>query len=68
MVKIITVTDPMPNAYVPVLKGNEKFAAAINEALAAAQADGTISELAIKYFGVDTTNPSGSEESETTEE
>ncbi len=58
-VKIITVTDPMPNAYIPVLKGNDKLAAAVNEALEAAKADGTLSDLAVKYFGVDTTDPSG---------
>ncbi len=53
--KVITVSDPEPNAYVPVVKGNEKLVAAINEALAQAKADGTLSELAIKYFDVDTT-------------
>ncbi|MBO6158584.1 MAG: transporter substrate-binding domain-containing protein [Firmicutes bacterium] len=53
--KVIVVSDPEPNAYFPVLKGNEDLVAVINEALAKAQEDGTLSELALKYFDVDTT-------------
>ena len=54
-VKIITVSDPEPNAYIPVVKGNEDLVAIINEALAQAREDGTLSELSLKYFDVDTT-------------
>ncbi|MBO4887247.1 MAG: transporter substrate-binding domain-containing protein [Firmicutes bacterium] len=53
--KVIVVSDPEPNAYVPCLKGNEDFIAVVNEALAQAKADGTLSALALKYFDVDTT-------------
>ena len=54
-VKIIIVSDPAPSGYVPVLKGNSKLVAAINEALQKAREDGTLSELSLKYFGVDIT-------------
>jgi cystine transport system substrate-binding protein len=54
-VKIIIVSDPAPSGYVPVLKGNGKLVAAINEALQKAREDGTLSELSLKYFGVDIT-------------
>ena len=54
-VKIIVVSDPAPSGYVPVLKGNEKLLAAVNEALQKAREDGTLSELSLKYFGVDIT-------------
>ncbi|MBQ7058229.1 MAG: transporter substrate-binding domain-containing protein [Firmicutes bacterium] len=53
--KVIVVSDPEPNAYVPCLKGNEDFIAIVNEALAQAKTDGTLSALALKYFDVDTT-------------
>ena len=53
--KIVITSDPEPNAYIPVVKGNEQLVEVINEALQQAQEDGTLSELAIKYFGVDTT-------------
>lgn len=53
--KVIVVSDPEPNAYVPVVKGNEELVNVINEAIAKAKEDGTLSELAIKYFDVDTT-------------
>ena len=53
--KIIVVSDPEPNAYIPVLKGNEEFIQVVNEALAKAKEDGTLSKLALKYFDVDTT-------------
>ena len=54
-VKIIIVSDPAPSGYVPVPKGNSKLLAAINEALQKAREDGTLSELSLKYFGVDIT-------------
>lgn len=53
--KVIVVSDPEPNAYIPCLKGNEEFIKVVNEALAQARADGTLSALALKYFDVDTT-------------
>ncbi len=55
VLKVVTVSDPEPNAYVPVVKGNEELVKVINEALEAAKKDGTLSELAIKYFDIDTT-------------
>ena len=44
---------------IPVRKGEDSASllTAVNEALAAARADGTLSELSIKYFGEDRTNP-----------
>ena len=53
--KVIVVSDPEPNAYVPAVKGNEALIAVINEALDQARKDGTLTELAIKYFDIDTT-------------
>ena len=53
--KVIVVSDPEPNAYIPVLKGNEDLVKVINEALEAARVDGTLSDLALRYFDVDTT-------------
>lgn len=53
--KVVVTSDPEPNAYVPVVKGNEQLVEVINEALQQAQEDGTLSALALKYFGVDTT-------------
>ena len=53
--KIIVVTDPAPTGHVPVLKGNEQLLNAVNEALKKAQEDGTLSELSLKYFGIDIT-------------
>ena len=53
--KVIVVSDPEPNAYIPALKGNEDLIQVIDEALEAARQDGTLSDLAIKYFDVDTT-------------
>ena len=54
-IKIIVVTDPAPSGYVPVPKGNEKLLAAINEALQRIREEGLLSELSLKYFGVDIT-------------
>ena len=53
--KVIVVSDPEPDAYIPVLKGNEDLVKVINEALEKARQDGTLSALAMKYFDVDTT-------------
>ena len=48
-------SDPAPTGHVPVLKGNEQLLNAVNEALKKAQEDGTLSELSLKYFGIDIT-------------
>lgn len=53
--KVIIASDPTPTGYVPVLKGNSDLVEVINEALEQAKKDGTLSDLAMKYFGVDTT-------------
>ena len=53
--KLIAVSDPEPTEYIPVVKGNEDLVKAINEALAKAREDGTLSAISIKYFDVDTT-------------
>lgn len=53
--KLVVTSDPEPNAYIPVVKGNEELVKVINEALAQAREDGTLSELALKYFDLDTT-------------
>ena len=55
LVKIIVVTDPAPTGHVPVLKGEEQLLNAVNGALRKAQEDGTLSELSLKYFGIDIT-------------
>ncbi len=55
LVKIIVVTDPTPTGHIPVLKGDEQLLAAVNEALEKAREDGTLSELSLKYFGLDIT-------------
>ncbi len=53
--KVIVVSDPEPNAYIPMLKGNEDLLKIINEALNKAAEDGTLSAISMKYFDVDTT-------------
>ena len=53
--KVIVVSDPEPNAYIPMLKGNADLLKVINEALNKAAEDGTLSAIAMKYFDVDTT-------------
>lgn len=53
--KVIIASDPSPTGYVPALKGNEDLIEVINQALEQAKKDGTLSELALKYFDVDTT-------------
>ena len=53
--KVVVTSDPEPNAYIPVVKGNEELVKVINEALAQAREDGTLSALALKYFDLDTT-------------
>jgi len=53
--KVIVVSDPEPNAYIPVVKGNDDLLKLINEALDKAAEDGTLSAISMKYFDVDTT-------------
>ena len=55
LLKIIVVTEPAPSGYIPVLKGDERLLEKVNEALKKAQEDGTLSQLSLKYFGVDIT-------------
>ena len=55
-VKVITVGDPEPTSYVPVVKGNDKLVAAIDEALANAKESGELAEISIKYYGIDVTS------------
>jgi cystine transport system substrate-binding protein len=42
---------------IPFQKGNPKFKAAINKALADAQADGSLKAVSVKWFGSDATRP-----------
>ncbi len=55
-VKIVTVGDPEPTSYIPVLKGNDKLVAAINDALAKASESGELKVVSEKYFGIDVTS------------
>jgi len=54
-VKIIVVSEPAPSGYIPVLKGNDRLVEAVNAALSEALESGKLSELSLKYFGVDIT-------------
>jgi cystine transport system substrate-binding protein len=42
---------------IPFRKGNPKFAAELNKALASAQADGSLKQMSLKWFGIDATRP-----------
>jgi cystine transport system substrate-binding protein len=42
---------------IPFQKGNPKFKAALNKALADARADGSLKKVALKWFGVDASRP-----------
>lgn len=42
---------------IPYKKGNPKFSAAVNGALASMQKDGTLSAISMKWFGVDVSRP-----------
>lgn len=55
-VKVIVAGDPEPTSYIPVLKGNDKLVAAIDEALDQARESGELSEISIKYYGIDVTS------------
>lgn len=54
-VKIAAYSEPEPSSYIPVVKGNDRLVAAINDALAQAAANGELSEISMKYFGIDVT-------------
>lgn len=55
-VKIAVYSDPEPSSYIPVVQGNERLVAAINEALEKAQESGELAEVSNKYFGIDVTS------------
>ncbi len=54
-VKVAALSDSTVCSVVPVKKGNEKFLKAVNEALKEMRESGELSEISIKYFGVDVT-------------
>ena len=54
-VKIAAYSEAEPSSYIPVVKGNERLVAAINDALAQAAASGELAEVSMKYFGIDVT-------------
>ena len=54
-VKIACYADKVWDIAIPMQKGSPKLVAAVNEAIAAAHADGTLSKLSEKYFGIDIT-------------
>lgn len=56
-IQIAAYTDEVERIAIPVRKGDDSAAllAAINDALAKLSADGTLSELSTKYFGMDIT-------------
>lgn len=55
-VKIAAYSDPEPSSYIPVAKGNDRLVEAINDALDQAAANGELSEISMKYFGIDVTS------------
>lgn len=54
-VKVAVYSDPEPSSYIPVVKGNDRLAAAIDEALKEAAESGELAEVSNKYFGIDVT-------------
>jgi cystine transport system substrate-binding protein len=42
---------------IPVRKGNPQFKAALNKALAEAGADGSLTKISVKWFGIDVSRP-----------
>ncbi len=54
-VKIAFYTEDASSSVVPVRKGNEKFLAAVNEAIDALREEGVLSELSVRFFGFDYT-------------
>ena len=55
-IKVVQVLPGDPVVF-PVKKGAETLITAINEILDAARQDGTLSEISVKYFGLDLTQP-----------
>lgn len=54
-VKVAVYSDPEPSSYIPVVKGNDRLVAAIDEALKEAAESGELAEVSNKYFGIDVT-------------
>lgn len=54
--KIACYYDQSPEVAIAMKKGSSELVNKVNEAIAAARADGTLSNLSIKYFGIDITN------------
>lgn len=54
-VKVACYADDVWEIAIPMQKGCPELVAAVNEAIAAAHADGTLSKLSEKYFGIDIT-------------
>ena len=54
-VKVACYADDVWEIAIPMKKGSPELVAAVNEAIAAAHADGTLSKLSEKYFGIDIT-------------
>ena len=54
-IKIVALTDDASEVAIPLRKGaaSDNLRAAINQALEELRADGTLSELSVKYFGSD---------------
>ena len=57
-IKIAALTDDASEVAIPLRKGaaSDNLRAAINQALEELRADGTLSELSVKYFGSDVSN------------
>ena len=54
--KIACFYPESPEVAIAMKKGSNELVGKVNEAIAAARADGTLSKLSIKYFDVDITN------------
>lgn len=54
--KIACYYDQSPEVAIAMKKGSSDLVNSVNEAIAAARADGTLSKLSNKYFGVDISN------------
>lgn len=62
-VKVVALTQEASSVSIPVRKGEENASllAAINDAIDALRAEGTLSEISVKYFGSDISMPVPSE-------
>ncbi|WP_028047108.1 transporter substrate-binding domain-containing protein [Cellulomonas sp. URHE0023] len=54
-VKVVAETDDTSQSAFPFAKGSTSLAAAVDDALDALRADGTLAEISTKYFGADVT-------------